>query len=78
MMTFENLNLSHTILQTLKGKGYTQPTPVQLKAIPVILDGKDIFGSARTGTGKTAAFGIPALDLIDVQDRSVQTLVFVS
>lgn len=63
-MTFEGLNLSLPILQALKSKGYTEPTPVQAKAIPLILEGRDIFGCARTGTGKTAAFALPVLHLL--------------
>ena len=64
MTTFEHLNLSMPILQAIKSKGYTQATPIQAQAIPMILSGKDIFGSARTGTGKTAAFAIPVLQLM--------------
>jgi len=63
-MTFENLNLLPQILTSLKAKGYTQPTPIQEKSIPHILDGKDICGSAQTGTGKTAAFAVPMLQLL--------------
>ena len=55
--------------------GFVSPSPIQAEAIPPILDGRDVIGQAQTGTGKTAAFGIPALDLIDIQDRSVQTLI---
>jgi ATP-dependent RNA helicase RhlE len=63
-MTFENLNLLPQILNALKTKGYTQPTPIQEKSIPHILEGKDICGSAQTGTGKTAAFALPMLQLL--------------
>ncbi len=70
MTTFQNLNLSAPLLQALKGKGYKTPTPVQEKAIPVILQGRDIFGSARTGTGKTAAFGLPLLDLLENKQKA--------
>lgn len=58
------------ILQAIKSKGYTQPTPIQEQAIPFILKGNDIFGSARTGTGKTAAFAIPILQLMHEQKNS--------
>jgi ATP-dependent RNA helicase RhlE len=64
LMTFENLNLIEPILRALKAEGYTEPTPIQEKAIPVILDGKDLVGCAQTGTGKTAAFAIPILQLL--------------
>lgn len=77
-MTFESLNLSQPILQALKSKGYTHPTPVQEKAIPLILDGRDIFGSAQTGTGKTAAFALPVLQLMTnkkYETRKVRALI---
>jgi ATP-dependent RNA helicase RhlE len=63
-MTFENLNLNPMLVKALAGKGYTKPTPIQEKSIPHILEGKDIFGCAQTGTGKTAAFALPILQLI--------------
>ncbi len=64
MTTFESLELTMPILQALNSKGYEQPTPVQEHAIPQILAGRDIFGSARTGTGKTAAFALPLIQLL--------------
>jgi ATP-dependent RNA helicase RhlE len=67
MNTFERLSLSQPILQALKNRGYSLPTPVQLKAIPLILEGRDIFGSAQTGTGKTAAFALPVLQLLSAK-----------
>jgi len=63
-MSFENLNLIEPILAALKAEGYTEPTPIQEKAIPVLLKGKDMLGCAQTGTGKTAAFAIPILQLL--------------
>lgn len=66
-MTFENLNIIPPIFQALKKKGYTEPTPIQEQSIPVILEGKDVFGCAQTGTGKTAAFAIPILQLLHGQ-----------
>jgi ATP-dependent RNA helicase RhlE len=63
-MTFENLNLIEPILRALKTEGYTEPTPIQEQAIPVLLKGKDLLGCAQTGTGKTAAFAIPILQLL--------------
>lgn len=60
-MNFEQLGLIKPILDALKTQGYEQPTPIQEKAIPPILQGKDLLGSAQTGTGKTAAFAIPIL-----------------
>ncbi len=64
MTTFESLDLTMPILQALNSKGYKQPTPVQEQAIPQILAGRDIFGSSRTGTGKTAAFALPLIQLL--------------
>ena len=55
-MTFNELNIAEPILKAVCEKGYNEPTPIQEQAIPVVLRGKDIFGIAQTGTGKTAAF----------------------
>ncbi len=63
-MTFENLHIIPEILDAVKRENYTSPTPIQQQAIPVILEGKDIIGCAQTGTGKTAAFAIPILQII--------------
>ncbi len=60
-MTFKELGLAEPILKALETEGYTQPTPIQEQAIPILLQGKDLLGVAQTGTGKTAAFGIPIL-----------------
>lgn len=60
-MSFENLNLAEPIQRALKSEGYTQPTPIQEQAIPILLDHKDLLGCAQTGTGKTAAFAIPII-----------------
>jgi len=68
-MTFENLNLIEPILKALKIEGYTQPTPIQEQSIPLILQGKDLLGCAQTGTGKTAAFAIPILQLLTADAR---------
>ncbi|MDJ1494041.1 DEAD/DEAH box helicase [Cytophagaceae bacterium DM2B3-1] len=63
-MSFENLNLIEPIRKALETEGYTKPTPIQAQAIPFILQGKDLLGCAQTGTGKTAAFAIPILQLL--------------
>ena len=60
-MNFEQFNLNQTIMAGVKSQGYTIPTPIQLKAIPAILQGRDVIGLAQTGTGKTAAFVLPIL-----------------
>lgn len=72
---FSSLDISNEVLQAVTDMGFVSPSPIQAEAIPPILAGRDVIGQAQTGTGKTAAFGIPALDLIDVQDRSVQVLI---
>src|SRR5438105_9037964 len=61
-MSFDNLGLSPVIKHNLHGLEYRVPTPVQAKAIPLALAGRDVLGSAQTGTGKTAAFGIPMIE----------------
>lgn len=63
-MSFANLNLDPAINKALEAAGYTEPTPIQAQAIPEIIAGHDLMGSAQTGTGKTAAFMLPALHLI--------------
>ncbi|MFZ4545235.1 MAG: DEAD/DEAH box helicase [Saprospiraceae bacterium] len=69
-MTFEQLNLITPILSALKTEGYTTPTPIQAQTIPLILERKDILGCAQTGTGKTAAFAIPIIQLL-TQDKNL-------
>ncbi len=64
LMKFENMNIIEPILTALKDKNYTEPTSIQTKAIPIILKGNDVLGSAQTGTGKTAAFAIPIIQHI--------------
>ena len=58
-MTFQELKLDSSLLQAISELNYTQPTTIQQKAIPLVLQGKDVLGSAQTGTGKTAAFALP-------------------
>jgi superfamily II DNA/RNA helicase len=59
-MNFDELNLAPAILKAVHEQGYETPTPIQAQAIPVILEGHDLLGGAQTGTGKTAAFVLPA------------------
>ncbi len=78
--TFEALDLSPSILRTLASRNYTTPSPIQAMAIPPILEGKDLLASAQTGTGKTAAFALPLMTLIEeqpirVSSRCMNTLV---
>ena len=60
--TFNDLGLSEKALSAVVDLGYSEPTPVQEKAIPVVLEGRDLIAAAKTGTGKTAAFSLPTLD----------------
>lgn len=74
--SFEQLGLDNDLLQAVAGMGFTEPTPIQAQSIPVLLQGeKDFLGLAQTGTGKTAAFGLPLLQLIDASQRDPQALV---
>lgn len=63
-MTFKSLKLTESIQKSLREEGYSEPTPIQSQAIPIALQGKDLLGSAQTGTGKTAAFALPILQLL--------------
>ncbi|MES2732781.1 MAG: DEAD/DEAH box helicase [Bacteroidota bacterium] len=74
-LRFDELPLSEAIQKAVADMGFTEASPIQSEAIPFILEGRDVIGQAQTGTGKTAAFGIPALEMIDTQNRSVQALV---
>ena len=78
-MTFETLGLSEPILRAVRLQGYSTPTPVQMKAIPLILQGSDLMASAQTGTGKTAAFTLPLLQRLSMGKiaRSNQVRVLV-
>ncbi len=75
MTTFEELGLSKALLDALAHLGYERPTPIQEQAIPELLAGRDVIGQAQTGTGKTAAFGLPLLEFVDPGDAEVQALV---
>jgi ATP-dependent RNA helicase DeaD len=75
MTTFAELGLSTSLLDALSHLGYEQPTPIQEQTIPALREGRDVIGQAQTGTGKTAAFGLPLLDFVDPEDPDVQALV---
>ena len=64
-MPFTKLSLSPSVLEGVRAAGYITPTPIQLRGIPLVLAGRDIIGSAQTGTGKTAAFALPILTKLD-------------
>jgi len=74
-MPFTTLGLSPAMLQGVKAMGYVEPTPIQLRAIPLILAGRDVIGSAQTGTGKTAAFALPILSQLGQHSRETRVLV---
>jgi ATP-dependent RNA helicase DeaD len=75
MTTFKDLGLSPAIQQALDELGYIEPSPIQEEAIPEMLAGHDVIGQAQTGTGKTAAFGLPLLQYLDPDDNEVQAIV---
>src|SRR5436305_12427466 len=75
MPTFAELGLSEPQLEALQHLGYERPTPIQEQAIPELLAGRDVIGQAQTGTGKTAAFGLPLLEYVDPSMEEVQALV---
>src|SRR3954471_12344861 len=77
-MDFESLGLSAPVLKAVSEKGYTTPTPIQEKAIPIVLMGRDILGCAQTGTGKTASFVLPMIDILSegrAKSRMPRTLI---
>jgi len=73
--SFSDLALSHELARAISDLGFEEPTPIQALSIPVIRSGKDVIGQAHTGTGKTAAYGIPLLEGIDPHRRGIQALV---
>src|SRR5918997_2225208 len=75
MTTFADLGLSDQLLQALNDVGYDAPSPIQEQAIPYLFEGRDVMGQAQTGTGKTAAFGLPMIESVDPSDTEVQALV---
>ncbi|MBT4736340.1 MAG: DEAD/DEAH box helicase, partial [Candidatus Marinimicrobia bacterium] len=76
MNSFSNFGLQTEILKAISELGFESPTPIQSKTIPHLLStNQDLIASAQTGTGKTAAFGLPSIQLAQVEDKSTQTLV---
>lgn len=74
-MAFLKFGLSAPMMEGVRAMGYTDPTPIQLRAIPLILEGKDVIGSAQTGTGKTAAFALPILSKLGQHDARPRVLI---
>src|ERR671914_1012870 len=75
MTTFADLGLSKELLEALAHLGYERPTPIQEQTIPALREGSDVIGQGQTGTGKTAAFGLPMLEHVDPEDPGVQAIV---
>jgi len=74
---FSDLGLSSEVLAAAEALGYTEPTPIQAQAIPLVSRGRDVIGQAQTGSGKTAAFGFPAIDYVDPKGKDVQAIILV-
>ncbi len=75
VIQFSDLSLNDSILSALDGMGFVSPTPIQAAAIPHLLEGADALGKAQTGTGKTAAFSLPLLNKLDLDQRKPQAIV---
>ncbi len=75
IMKFEDLQINDDIKRAVLEMGFEEPSPIQAQSIPVILSGKDVIGQAQTGTGKTAAFSIPLLEMVNPEDKSLQAVV---
>src|SRR3954451_17919861 len=75
MPSFTDLGLSEPLLAALRDVGYESPSPIQVQGIPPLLEGRDVIGQAQTGSGKTAAFGLPMLEYVDPEESTVQGLV---
>lgn len=74
-MKFGELGLSKSLLKAVQQSGYEEATPIQAETIPMVLKGEDVIGQAQTGTGKTAAFGLPIIEHVDLDDHNIQALV---
>src|SRR5258707_10393479 len=72
---FSELGLSPELLKAIEKLGFEQAAPIQAEAIPVLMQGKDVVGQSQTGSGKTAAFGIPAVEKVNTTLRAVQVLI---
>src|SRR4051812_25149253 len=76
MVSFKDSGVGEKVLKAITDLGFENPTPIQEQAIPVLLSGeKDFVGLAQTGTGKTAAYGVPLIELVDWQNRNTQALI---
>ena len=75
-MTFKDFNLKNSLQKAIDEAGFTEPSPIQQQAIPVLLEGRDVVGQAQTGTGKTAAFGLPMLNMLEL-NKTVEAVIVV-
>ena len=75
IIKFEDMQLSKKVLNAVRDMGFEEPSPIQAQTIPLALEGHDVIGQAQTGTGKTAAFGIPTIEQIDEKNKYIQALV---
>jgi ATP-dependent RNA helicase DeaD len=75
MSTFQELGMTTIVQKALTEMGFEEATPIQEKTIPLAMAGKDFIGQAQTGTGKTAAFGIPIIEKLDATPKNVEALV---
>ena len=74
-VTFADLGMSESLMKSITAVGYEEPTPIQLSTIPLLLEGRDVIAQAQTGSGKTAAFGLPIIESINPKQRNVQALI---
>ena len=72
---FGSLGLSPATMAAIEALGFERPTPIQTQTIPLLLEGHDVVAQAQTGTGKTAAYGLPLVELVDLEVQRVQALV---
>jgi ATP-dependent RNA helicase DeaD len=74
-LNFEDMGLSNEIRKAVADLGFEEPTPIQSRSIPLLMKGKDLIGQAQTGTGKTAAYGIPIVEKIDIHEKHIQSII---
>ncbi|MHC5828892.1 MAG: DEAD/DEAH box helicase, partial [Nostoc sp.] len=74
-LSFQELGISQERVEQLEKIGFTEPTNIQVQAIPQLLAGRDVVGQSQTGTGKTAAFSLPIIERLDINQKAVQAIV---
>ncbi len=75
VVSFGNIKINKRVAQALTDMGFEEPTPIQQMTIPLLYEGRDVVGQAQTGTGKTAAFGIPIIEMVNNRHGGVQALI---